>query len=160
MISTNWSLNMPMFKFIPSRQSKSSRYNPAVPIRSSIAVLVTLTLFSTSCGVEIRKEATPLQTPSTATATLAATLIEIPSETLLPPPPQPTVPPVEGTTSTQINVRAELHLSNVLGIISPNKGRDYRQGPRRKLQINCRMLKERAGSPRSMSPRQASLKFR
>lgn len=112
---------MQMFKFIPSRQSESPRYNPAVPIRSSSAVLITLTLFSISCGVEIRSEATSTQTPLTVTATFPATLTAVPSETQLPPPPQPTVVPVEGTTSTQVNVRAEPSTSgNVLGILPAN----------------------------------------
>ncbi len=109
-----------MFKFIPFRRSESSRYNPAVFIRLSIVSLITLTFFSTGCGVEIRKEATPSQTPLTVNATSPATLTLEPSETPLPPS-QPTIAPVEGVTSTQINVRAEPSTSsNVLGIIPGN----------------------------------------
>ena len=55
------------------------------------------------------------------TATLSGPQTLTPSETPLPPPPQPTVAPVGGTTSTQINVRAEPSTSgNVLGIIPAN----------------------------------------
>jgi len=44
-----------------------------------------------------------------------------PSETPLPPPPQPTIAPVEGIASTQINVRAQPSTaSDVLGIIAAN----------------------------------------
>jgi uncharacterized protein YraI len=44
-----------------------------------------------------------------------------PTETPLPPPPQPTTAPVEGTSSTQINVRAEPStVSDVLGVIPAN----------------------------------------
>ncbi|MGZ9223523.1 MAG: SH3 domain-containing protein, partial [Anaerolineales bacterium] len=54
------------------------------------------------------------------TSTLPPTLTPRPSETALPPSPasQPTVPPVDGITSTQVNVRAEPSTaSTVLGII-------------------------------------------
>jgi uncharacterized protein YraI len=55
------------------------------------------------------------------TATLPATSPPRPSETPLPPPPQSTTAPVEGTTSTQVNVRAEPSTaSDVLGIIPAN----------------------------------------
>lgn len=56
-----------------------------------------------------------------ATATLAISPTASPSQTPLPVPPQPTVAPVEGTTSTQINVRAEPSTaSTVLGMIPLN----------------------------------------
>jgi len=78
-----------------------------------------LTFLSTGCG--IREDATPPQAPLIITATLPPTLTQSPSETLLPPPPQPTIAPVEGTTSTQLNVRAEPSTASVvLGIIPPN----------------------------------------
>jgi uncharacterized protein YraI len=55
------------------------------------------------------------------TATLPPTLTPRPSETPLPPPPQPTVAPVQGTTSTQVNVRSEPSTAGeVLGIIPAN----------------------------------------
>ena len=58
------------------------------------------------------------------TSTLPPTRIPPPSETPLPPPPQPIAPratPVEGTSSTQINVRSEPSTaSDVLGILPAN----------------------------------------
>ena len=55
------------------------------------------------------------------TATLQPTLTPRPTETPLPPAPTPTITPVEGTASTQLNVRAEPSTaSTVLGIIPPN----------------------------------------
>jgi uncharacterized protein YraI len=78
-----------------------------------------LTLLSTGCG--IREDATPPQAPLIITATLPPTLTQSPSETPLPPPPTPTVAPVEGTASTQLNVRAEPSTASaVLSIIPPN----------------------------------------
>ena len=60
-------------------------------------------------------------TPLLSSATLSPTLPSPPTETLLPPPPSPTVAPVDGITSTQVNVRAEPSTaSTVLGIILPN----------------------------------------
>ncbi|MGZ9236185.1 MAG: SH3 domain-containing protein, partial [Anaerolineales bacterium] len=103
------------------QQFMDKRYNPDVPIRISIVVIVTLALWSTACGVEIRAEATPSQAPLVITSTFPAPLTEQPSETSLPPRPQPTVVAVEGMTSTQVNVRAEPSTaSKVLGIIPAN----------------------------------------
>jgi len=63
-------------------------------------------------------------TPFIVTSTLPPTQTLLPSETPLSPPPQPMAPratPVEGVSSTQINVRAEPSTaSNVLGIIPTN----------------------------------------
>jgi uncharacterized protein YraI len=57
-------------------------------------------------------------TPLVIDSTLPASLPPAPSETSLTPPPQPTVVPVDGATSTQVNVRAEPSTAgNVLGII-------------------------------------------
>ena len=94
-------------------------YNPAVSIRLPTVAFIMLTLLSAGCG--IREDATPSQAPLIITATLHPTLTQSPSETLLPPLPQPTIAPVEGTTSTQLNVRAEPSTASaVLGIIPPN----------------------------------------
>jgi uncharacterized protein YraI len=83
----------------------------------SIVVFIALSVLSTGCGAEIRVEATPL----IVTSTVPATLAQAPSETPLSPPSQPTIAPVEGLTSTQVNVRAEPSTaSNVLGMIPPN----------------------------------------
>jgi len=64
------------------------------------------------------QEAAPTQITGLITATLPSTPIPTPSETPLPPRGQPTAIPVEGITSTQLNVRAEPSTaSNILGII-------------------------------------------
>lgn len=66
-------------------------------------------------------EAVPTSTAVLLTSTLPVTLSPAPSDTPLPPPPRPTATPVEGTSSTQINVRSEPSTSgNVLGMIPPN----------------------------------------
>src|SRR5215211_2610736 len=62
-------------------------------------------------------------TPLHVTSTLAPTSTQVPAETPLPSPltALPTVAPVEGMTSTQLNVRAEPSTaSNVVGIIPDN----------------------------------------
>lgn len=61
---------------------------------------------------------TPTSTFLAAPSTMPATLTPAPSKTPSPPSPQLTVAPVEGMTSTQINVRAEPSTAgSVLGII-------------------------------------------
>ncbi len=63
-------------------------------------------------------EAVPSSTALFTTSTFPPTFTSAPSETRLPPPPQPKVTPVEGTSSTQINVRAEPSTgSTILGMI-------------------------------------------
>ena len=82
-----------------------------------------LTLSGAACGVNIREQETPSPTAFIVTSTSAPTLTSRPSETPPPPPPSslPTVAPVEGMTSTQVNVREEPSTAgNVLGIIPPN----------------------------------------
>ena len=69
--------------------------------------------------MEVKGAETP--TASIITSTLPPTLHSSPSQTPLPPLSSPTIAPVEGTTSTQVNVRAEpTTASDVLGIIPPN----------------------------------------
>jgi uncharacterized protein YraI len=73
------------------------------------------------CSVQIQTDFTGTNTPVVITVTLPPTLTPHPSETSLPPSSTPTVVPVEGTTSTQLNVRAEPSTtSGVLGIIAVN----------------------------------------
>jgi len=80
--------------------------------------IILTTLWLAGCTVEVRAESTATVAPIIITATLPPTLIPRPSETPLPPPPQPTIAPVQGTTNTQLNVRAEPSTtSEVLGII-------------------------------------------
>ncbi len=91
--------------------------------RIVFAILIVL-LLSTSCNIPSNEEES-VTTPAVfigATA-LPATLTPPPSETSLPPPlrSQPTIAPIEGTTSSQINVRAEPSTgSNILGMIPVN----------------------------------------
>jgi uncharacterized protein YraI len=89
-----------------------------VSIRFISVPLVILTLLSTGCDSNIRAEIVATPTPPIVTSTLPVTVTPAPSETALPPPAQPTVAPIDGVTSTQVNVRAEPSTaSNVLGII-------------------------------------------
>ena len=80
-----------------------------------------LALYCTSCSVEVRQVKPETPTFTIITATLPPTLTPAPSQTALPPPPQPTIAPVEGIAATQINVRAEPSTTSaVLGIIAVN----------------------------------------
>ena len=74
------------------------------------------------CSISIQTEL-PTAVPTTLiTATLPPAPTPRPSETPLPPPPPPTVAPVAGTTSTQLNVRAQPSTaSEVLGIIAADQ---------------------------------------
>ncbi len=73
----------------------------------------------TSCGLDITDEnGTP--TPDFVTATLPETSTPAATVTSIPPSPLPTASPVEGTTTTQINVRSEPStVGSSLGIIPP-----------------------------------------
>lgn len=83
--------------------------------------LILLTLLYSGCASKLQEGLTPTRTPPFITATLSPTGTQLPSETPLSPPSQPTTPPVEGVTSTQVNVRAEPSTaSQVLGTIPPN----------------------------------------
>ena len=77
-------------------------------------------LLASGCGTQA-EQAVPTSTTFLLTSTLPAVSTASASETPLPPPPQPTAAPVEGTSSTQINVRSEPSTSaSVLGMIPPN----------------------------------------
>jgi len=92
-----------------------------VSIRDSSIVFIILLIASAGCNSSVQVEPTPTITPLIVTSTLTATLTPAPSEIPLPPPSQPTIAPVEGVASTQINVRAEPSTAgNVVGIISTN----------------------------------------
>jgi uncharacterized protein YraI len=92
-----------------------------VSLRISITTSIALLLLSTGCGRESRAVATPSPAPLIVTSTLPVTPTPRPSDTPRPPPAQPTATPVEGITSTQVNVRAEPSTaSNVLGMIPAN----------------------------------------
>ena len=82
-----------------------------LPLLSSLVIL-------TGCGVNVSSENT-VPMPVFVTATLPATAIPLPTLTPLPPTPAPTIAPIEGTTTTQVNVRAETSTaSDNLGIIA------------------------------------------
>lgn len=82
--------------------------------------LITVTLlFGAGCGVNIESQGVVTPTLLIITSTLPATATARPSETAEPPTLAPTVTPVEGTTLTQLNVRAEPSTgSEVLGTIN------------------------------------------
>ena len=91
-------------------------------MHTKLSILISLSLFLTGCSVAIQATSPTATLPPIITATLPASLTPRPSETPLPPPPTPTVVPVEGITSTQLNVRAEPSTaSEVLGIIPANQ---------------------------------------
>ena len=83
--------------------------------------LVFISALVAGCSVSIQTKLPTATAPFIITATLPPSPTPRPSETLLPPPLPPTVAPVTGTTSTQLNVRAEPSTaSDVLGIIAAN----------------------------------------
>lgn len=77
-------------------------------------------LLNTGCGVNIVSNIPATQAPQFVTATLPPSAVPPPTVTLLPPSPQPTIPPIEGTTTTQLNVRAQTSTaSETLGMVDP-----------------------------------------
>lgn len=96
-------------------------YNPAVLMKRSSVAFMLLAVFGSGCDVQVHQLTTTPAVSVLLTSTLPAPSTQVPSETPLPSPPQPTAPPVEGVTSTQINVRAEPSTAgNVLGTIPAN----------------------------------------
>jgi uncharacterized protein YraI len=97
-----------------------------VSVRFSSIACIILVILSTGCVSTLREETILTPTPLIITSTLPATAIltPIPPQTEIPLLAQPMAPratPVEGMTSTQVNVRADPSTaSNVLGIISAN----------------------------------------
>lgn len=86
-----------------------------------IAVIVALAILGTGCDIQVYQLTATPASPLLVTSTLPVAPTQPPSETPLPPPPPPTVTPVEGITSTQINVRAEPSTAGeVLGTIPAN----------------------------------------
>jgi len=75
----------------------------------------------TSCSIQVQTETIATPTLFLITATLPPFPTSHASETPLPPLPQPTNIPVQGTTSTQLNVRSEPSTAGkVLGLITAN----------------------------------------
>jgi len=96
------------------------RYNSSVFNKKFLSLTILL-LFCSGCEFQVQEIKPETPTALIITATLPPTLTPPPSQTPLPPPPSPTVTPVEGTASTQINVRAEPStVGEVLGIIAAN----------------------------------------
>ena len=78
-------------------------------------------LFNAGCSVKVQEGSGTTPTPFIVTLTLPPSLTPPPSDTPLPPRPTPTVAPVEGTASTQINVRAQPSTAGeVLGLVAAN----------------------------------------
>lgn len=77
-------------------------------------------LVCTGCGMDAVTEAAPISLPEFVTATLPLTSAPLPTPTALPPTAAPTLPPIQGVTNTQINVRAETNsASQSYGVILP-----------------------------------------
>jgi uncharacterized protein YraI len=84
-------------------------------------IFTLICLLIAGCSVQVKNESMPTASPFIVTATLPPTPTLRASETPQSLPPQPTVAPVAGVTSTQLNVRAEPSTaSEVLGIIPAN----------------------------------------
>lgn len=90
-------------------------------IRKTLFTALSLALCLNACQAQVTSSETATPSLLIVTATLPPTLTPRPNDTPLPPPPSPTVAPVEGLTATQLNVRAEPSMvSAVLGIIPKN----------------------------------------
>ena len=84
-------------------------------------IILALLLLNAGCGVKVQEGSGITPTPVIVTVTFPPSVTPPPSETPLPPTPTPTTAPVEGTASTQINVRAQPSTAGeVLGIIAAN----------------------------------------
>ncbi|HMB24843.1 MAG: SH3 domain-containing protein [Chloroflexota bacterium] len=89
--------------------------------KSSTIVFVVLAVLSAGCDVQFSTVTAPTDPPVLITATFAAPPTQTPTDTPLPPPPTPTAAPVEGVTTTQVNVRAGPSTTgSVLGLIPAN----------------------------------------
>lgn len=92
-----------------------------MPLKLYKSIFILTYLLLAGCYVVVENESTATTAPLIITATLPPTSTPRPSETPLRPSPQPTVTPVEGVTSTQLNVRLESSTaSEVIGIIPAN----------------------------------------
>lgn len=88
-------------------------------IKLKRSILVVFFLFLSSCNIAVQTENTPTVEPLITTSTLPVTVTLHPSKTPLPSTPEPTITPVAGITSTQLNVRAgPSTASDVIGIIA------------------------------------------
>ncbi len=89
------------------------------PVRKRIFLVILLPLLS-ACGVRAGLTNAATSTPFIITATLPPTIVPSATLTALPPTLTPTTVPVQGTTSTQVNVRSKPSTgADSLGIIPP-----------------------------------------
>lgn len=103
---------MDHFKSIQFHQNKPG-------FLQSVLLFLFVVIATVGCNGQIDHKNLSTATPSIITLTLPPTLTPHAPETPLPPSPKPTIAPVEGVTSTQLNVRAEPSTaSEVLGIIA------------------------------------------
>ncbi|HSM72388.1 MAG TPA: SH3 domain-containing protein [Anaerolineales bacterium] len=92
-----------------------------MPYKPNRLIFIFISLLIAGCSVQVKNESTPTASPFIVTATLPATPKLQPTETPQPLPLQPTVAPLAGVTSTQLNVRAgPSTASEVIGIIPTN----------------------------------------
>src|SRR5258706_3359265 len=103
-----------------NRFQSHKRYNSCVSYKYFF-ILIVLALGCTNCGIQVHEISAVTPTFIIITATLPPTPTLVPSQTPLPPTLTSTVIPIEGTASTQINVRSEPSTaSEVLGVIAAN----------------------------------------
>jgi uncharacterized protein YraI len=102
-------------------RSSPFRQNSRTVATKTVLFLILFFLSGAGCSARPENAVVPTTTAGMVTATLPSTLSPAATDTSLPPPATPTVTPAEGTTTTQLNVRAEPSTaSNVLGIIPAN----------------------------------------
>ena len=90
-------------------------------ISKPLSLIIALAFVLCACGANGSTVSTPTTIPDFFTATLPITSISEPALTPPPPTPLPTIPPIEGTTTTQVNVRAEPSTNSAaLGTILPS----------------------------------------
>lgn len=88
-------------------------------MRYQTLLLLPMLILAAGCDVHVADEPIAAPVPDFVTATLPPTSIAQPTRTPIPPSPVPTVPPIAGTTTTQVNVRAETSTaSESLGMIA------------------------------------------
>lgn len=76
-------------------------------VRNSILLLfISLLMTLTGCDATVAGESAT-STPNFVTAVLPPSPVPLPTQTLPPPTPAPTIQPIDGTTTTQVNVRVE-----------------------------------------------------
>jgi uncharacterized protein YraI len=93
-------------------------YNRRVSYKT-IGLLLAISIFSTGCGVNIATEDIATEAPQFVTATLPPSPIPPATQSFAAPTPVPAIVPIEGTTTTQVNVRAQTSTASAtLGIVN------------------------------------------